>query len=108
MDVRYDMLCLLPCLFSNKSETLLLSRRKHGPLLREKLEPNVKTPISECSPGGHFVATTMSPAAPPFAQPHIVPSVKRVRVLFGGKYVVDTRQANLMYVISNLIVRRVQ
>lgn len=34
--------------------------------------------------------------APPFSQPHIEPSPKRVRVLFGGKYVVDTTQAKLV------------
>lgn len=46
----------------------------------------------------------MSSTAPPFAplaQPHIESSVKRVRVLFGGKYVVDTTQAKLVYVISS-------
>jgi uncharacterized protein (DUF427 family) len=40
--------------------------------------------------------TIMSSTAPPFAQPRIESSVKRVRVLFGGKYVVDTTQAKLV------------
>ncbi|KAG1735824.1 hypothetical protein EDB19DRAFT_1992913 [Suillus lakei] len=39
----------------------------------------------------------MSFTAPPFAQPHIESSVKRVRVLFGGKYIVDTRHAKLVW-----------
>ncbi|OJA21482.1 hypothetical protein AZE42_11375 [Rhizopogon vesiculosus] len=39
----------------------------------------------------------MSSTAPPFAQPRIEPSTKRVRVLFGGKYVVDTKQAKLVW-----------
>ncbi|KAG2035868.1 hypothetical protein BDR03DRAFT_961183 [Suillus americanus] len=39
----------------------------------------------------------MSFAAPPFAPPHIESSVKRVRVLFGGKYVVDTKHAKLVW-----------
>ncbi|KAG2071742.1 DUF427-domain-containing protein [Suillus decipiens] len=39
----------------------------------------------------------MSYTAPPFAPPHIEPSTKRVRVLFGGKYVVDTRHAKLVW-----------
>ncbi|KAG2362723.1 DUF427-domain-containing protein [Suillus spraguei] len=39
----------------------------------------------------------MSFTAPPFAPPHIEPSTKRVRVLFGGKYVVDTRHAKLVW-----------
>jgi len=39
----------------------------------------------------------MSIAAPPFAQPRIEPSLKHVRVLFGGKYTVDTKQAKLVY-----------
>ncbi|OAX42165.1 DUF427-domain-containing protein [Rhizopogon vinicolor AM-OR11-026] len=39
----------------------------------------------------------MSSTAPPFAQPRIESSAKRVRVLFGGKYVVDTKQAKLVW-----------
>ncbi|KAG1882158.1 hypothetical protein F4604DRAFT_1745379 [Suillus subluteus] len=39
----------------------------------------------------------MSSAAPPFAPPRIESSVKRVRVLFGGKYVVDTKHAKLVW-----------
>ncbi|TFY67689.1 hypothetical protein EVJ58_g1442 [Rhodofomes roseus] len=39
--------------------------------------------------------------APPFSQPHIEPSPKRVRVLFGGKYVVDTKQAKLVWLKPN-------
>ena len=37
----------------------------------------------------------------PFTQlPHIESSPKRVRVLFGGEYIVDTTDAQLVYVIS--------
>ena len=36
--------------------------------------------------------------APPFNKPHIEPSPKRVRVLFGGKWIVDTKAAKLVYV----------
>ncbi|KAG0694926.1 hypothetical protein DFH29DRAFT_957770 [Suillus ampliporus] len=39
----------------------------------------------------------MSLAAPPFAQPRIESCLKRVRVLFGGSYVVDTRHAKLVW-----------
>lgn len=39
----------------------------------------------------------MSFTASPFGPPHIESSVKRVRVLFGGKYVVDTRHAKLVW-----------
>ncbi|KAI0733666.1 hypothetical protein C8Q72DRAFT_746830, partial [Fomitopsis betulina] len=39
--------------------------------------------------------------APPFSQPYIERSPKRVRVLFGGKYVVDTTQAKLAWTKPN-------
>lgn len=39
----------------------------------------------------------MSFTAPPFVPPHIEPSAKRVRVLFGGEYIVDTRHAKLVW-----------
>ncbi|KAL5486128.1 hypothetical protein ACEPAI_7172 [Sanghuangporus weigelae] len=35
--------------------------------------------------------------SPPFSKPHIEPSLKRVRVLFGGKWIVDTRAAKLVF-----------
>ncbi|EJD06922.1 DUF427-domain-containing protein [Fomitiporia mediterranea MF3/22] len=36
--------------------------------------------------------------APPFSsKPHIEPSLKRVRVLFGGQYIVDTKKAKLVW-----------
>jgi len=34
---------------------------------------------------------------PPFTEAHIEPSPRRVRVLFGGKYVVDTQKAQLVW-----------
>ncbi|KZT02590.1 DUF427-domain-containing protein [Laetiporus sulphureus 93-53] len=39
--------------------------------------------------------------APPFTQPHIETSPKRVRVLFGGKYIVDTSEAKLVWLKPN-------
>ncbi|KAH7926101.1 DUF427-domain-containing protein [Leucogyrophana mollusca] len=41
-----------------------------------------------------------SDATPPFGKPYIESSPRRVRVLFGGKYIVDTKQAKLVYVYS--------
>ncbi|KDQ59304.1 hypothetical protein JAAARDRAFT_34040 [Jaapia argillacea MUCL 33604] len=35
--------------------------------------------------------------APPFTQPHVESSPKRVRVLFGGTYIVDTTNAKLVW-----------
>jgi len=35
--------------------------------------------------------------SPPFSQPHIEPSAKRIRVFFAGKYVVDTIHAKLVW-----------
>ncbi|KLO08909.1 DUF427-domain-containing protein [Schizopora paradoxa] len=35
--------------------------------------------------------------APPFTNPHIEDSLKRVRVLFGGKTIVDTQKAKLVW-----------
>ncbi|KAJ3472894.1 hypothetical protein NLI96_g13209 [Meripilus lineatus] len=35
--------------------------------------------------------------SPPFSDPHIERSLKRVRVLFGGKYIVDTTNAKLVW-----------
>jgi len=38
--------------------------------------------------------TTM---APPFTQPHVEQALKRVRVLFGGEWIVDTKKAKLVW-----------
>ncbi|GBE88016.1 hypothetical protein BKA93DRAFT_827453 [Sparassis latifolia] len=35
--------------------------------------------------------------SPPFTKPHIESSPKRIRVLFAGQYIVDTRQAKLVW-----------
>jgi len=35
--------------------------------------------------------------APPFTKPHVEPSLKRVRVLFGGQWIVDTKKAKLVW-----------
>lgn len=35
---------------------------------------------------------------PLFPLPHIETAPKRVRVLFGGKYIIDTTKAKLVYV----------
>jgi uncharacterized protein (DUF427 family) len=37
--------------------------------------------------------------APPFTAAHIESSPRRIRVLFGGKYVVDTQKAKLVWVL---------
>lgn len=37
---------------------------------------------------------------PPFAEPpHVEASLRRVRVLFAGKYIVDTQKAQLVYLV---------
>lgn len=41
-----------------------------------------------------------------FTLPHIESSPKRVRVLFGGQYIIDTTDARLVYVHSTFIVIR--
>ncbi|KAH7913542.1 hypothetical protein BJ138DRAFT_1002117 [Hygrophoropsis aurantiaca] len=40
---------------------------------------------------------TSSYPVPPFGKPFIEASSKRIRVLFGGKYIVDTKQAKLVW-----------
>ncbi len=37
--------------------------------------------------------------APPFTNPHVEASVKRVRVRFGGQAIADTSKAKLVYVV---------
>ncbi|OJA15566.1 hypothetical protein AZE42_11724 [Rhizopogon vesiculosus] len=46
---------------------------------------------------GQLFVTIISSIPPPFTLLHIESSVKRVRVLFGGKHVLDTKQAKLVW-----------
>lgn len=60
---------------------------------------NVARRLPDFSPYCNVVLTTMTSGydQPPFKAPHIEDSKKRVRVLFGGKIVVDTDKAKLVY-----------
>lgn len=59
----------------------------------------VRTFLQVSAPIAPLLLTTMASGydKPPFKAPHIEDSKKRVRVLFGGKMVVDTYKPKLVY-----------